>query len=79
MKRRDSIYQLILSIVYTILGGLCFIPNFNFLQNMIFIIGLLITIIGIVLSMCSNVIAAASSGIFTQPCEPPVRYILPPK
>lgn len=48
MKRRDSIYQLILSIVYTILGGLCFIPNFNFLQNMIFIIGLLITIIGIV-------------------------------
>lgn len=48
MKRRDSIYQLILSIAYAILGALSFIPNINFLQNMIFIVGLIITLVGIV-------------------------------
>lgn len=49
MKKKDSIYQLILSLAYTILGILCFIPDVNFLQHFIFVAGLIILIIGIVL------------------------------
>lgn len=47
MRKKDSIYQLILSIFFIILGCICFIPNVNFLQLLICFSGIVITVIGI--------------------------------
>lgn len=47
MKKKDSLYQLLLSIAFLILGGICFIPNINFLQQLICFFGVIILIIGV--------------------------------
>ena len=47
MKKSDSLYQLILSIVFVILGCICFIPNVNFLQLLICFSGIVILVIGL--------------------------------
>ncbi|MBE6142758.1 MAG: hypothetical protein E7177_02065 [Erysipelotrichaceae bacterium] len=48
MKKNDSIYQLVLSLAFIILGGICFIPNVNFLQQLICFTGIVITVIGLI-------------------------------
>ena len=47
MQKKDSIYQLILSISFIVLGCICFIPNVNFLQLLICLSGIIIIIIGL--------------------------------
>jgi hypothetical protein len=46
MKKNDSIYQLILSIIFILLGGICFIPNVNFLRLLLCFSGIGIFILG---------------------------------
>ncbi len=47
MQKKDSIYQLILSLSFIVLGCICFIPNVNFLQLLICFSGIIIVIIGL--------------------------------
>ena len=47
MQKKDSIYQLILSLFFIVLGCICFIPNVNFLQLLICFSGIIIIIIGL--------------------------------
>lgn len=49
MKRNDSIYQLVISLAYLIIGILCFIPNIDFLQYLLFLASLIIILIGLIL------------------------------
>ena len=46
MRRNDSFYQLILAIAFIILGAICFIPEVNFLQYLICLVGIIIIAIG---------------------------------
>ena len=46
MKKKDAIYQLILSLAFILLGGICFIPNVNFLRLLLCFSGIGIFILG---------------------------------
>ena len=47
MQKKDSLYQLLLAIVFVVLGCICFIPNVNFLQLLICFSGIVVLIIGL--------------------------------
>ena len=47
MYKKDSIHQLLLSIAFIILGTICFVPNVNFLQQLISFSGIIIIVIGL--------------------------------